>query len=39
MNKLNCCFLGDVDSVEMYILFEELDFGEGREFRNFEKFY
>lgn len=39
MNKLNRCFLGDVDSIEMYILSEELDFGEGREFRNFEKFY
>lgn len=39
MNKLNRCLLRDVDSIEMYILFEELDFGEGREFRNLEKFY
>lgn len=39
MNKLNRCLAGDVDSIEMYILPEELDPGEGREFRNREKSY
>lgn len=39
MNKLNRCLSGDVDSIEMYILPEELDPGEGREFRNLEKSY
>lgn len=39
MNKLNRCLSRDVDSIEMYILPEELDPGEGREFRNLEKSY